>query len=208
MQRKGTSLTSALFVSIVVILAASVAAFGFSQTNSANPSTSASSSLGGCSQQVGPGIPSNMNTTGAPVFQVTSTKAVICVLYKFEASQTTNFSTRIEPWYQTGASLGDAQCSVTVCPTVTASPASASHGANSVVAVAYTIASPSGLSGLFLLFHAGCSPITLSFGPIPKSVYLTAWTCGPVNIVSGGYRSDNYNVTGVTNVAVTVVPWS
>jgi hypothetical protein len=202
MQRRGMSLATALFASIIVAIVASVAIFGFSQTNNASPA------VPDCNQQVSAGIPLNMNMTAAPVFHITSTKAVICVNYKFEGAQTTNFFTNVQPWYQTGDSLNDAQCSTTACPTVTATPASAYHGAGSEVAAAYTITSSANLTGLFLLFHAGCSPFILAFGSTPSSVYLTAWTCGPVNIVSDGYRSDNYNVTGVTNVAILTVPWS
>ena len=161
-----------------------------------------------CDEQVPPGVPLRMNGTGAPVFHITSTKAVICVLYKFEGAQTTNFTTRVEPWYQTGASLSDAQCSATDCPTVTASPSSAYHGVGGEVAVAYTISSPVNLSGLFLVFHPGCSPFVLAIGPMPSSVYNMAWTCGPVNAVSSGYRSINYNVTGVTNVEILAAPWT
>jgi hypothetical protein len=200
MQRSGTSLTKVLFASIIVVMVASVATFGFSQTNRANPAAP------DCSQQASAGIPSNM--TKAQVFHVTSTKAVICVNYKFEGAQTTSFFTNVQPWYQNGASLSDVQCTSTDCPSVTATPASAYHGAGSEVTVAYTITSSANLTGLFLLFQAGCSPFILAFGPAPSSVYLTAWTCGPVNTVSGGYRSDNYNVTGMTNVAVMTVPWT
>lgn len=202
MQRRGTSLTNVLFATIIVVVVASVATFGFSQTNNASPATP------DCSQQVSAGIPLYVNTTAAPVFHVTSTKAVICVNYKFEGAQTTNFFTNVQPWFQNGASLSEVQCTATDCPIVTATPASAYHGSGSEVTVAYTITSSANLTGLFLLFQAGCSPFILAFGQAPPSVYLTAWTCGPVNIVSGGYRSDNYNVTGVTNVVLMFVPWT
>lgn len=194
------SLTNMLFASILVVMVASVAAFSFSQTNNANPGAP------DCNQRVSAGI--LLNTTAAPVFHVTSTKAVICVNYKFEGAQTTNFTTNVQPWFQNGASLSEVQCTATDCPAVTATPASAYHGAGSEVTVAYTITSSANLTGLFLLYQAGCNPFILAFGPAPSSVYLTAWTCGPVNIVTGGYRSDNYNVTGVTNVIVMAVPWT
>jgi hypothetical protein len=202
MKLRGTSLTYVLFASIIIVMVALVAALGFGQTNNASPAAP------DCNQRVSAGIPLYVNATAAPVFHVTSTKAVICVNYKFEGARTTYFTTNVQPWFQNGANLSEDQCTATNCPTVTATPASAYHGAGSVVTVAYTITSSANSTGLFLLFQASCSPFILAFGPAPSSVYLTAWTCGPVNVVSGGYRSDNYNVTGVTNIVVMTVPWT
>lgn len=148
----------------------------------------------------------------ATVYHVKSTRAVLCVSYKFQGDGTADFFTTVQPWYQTGTSLPapNSQCTSTEgCPIITASPSSAYHVANAVVSVTYTITSRQNLSGLYILFNAGCNPIYLAFGSsLPSTVYLTAWTCGPSNALSGGYRSGNYSITAVTGLETAFAPWA
>lgn len=198
--RSKQALAGLALASIIVATVFSMGAFGLGQTSTA------SSSVSNCEQSTGPANTPDMAT----VYHVTSTQAVICVTYMFQGAGRSDFTTVVQPWYQTGSEIGTpSQCPYTNCPapTITASPAWIDHGARAEVRVTYTIESSANTTGLFVVIHAGCDPLYLSFGLVPSSMFLQAWTCGPVNILSDGYRSDNYNVTSVTNIEVVSVPW-
>lgn len=159
----------------------------------------------GCAESANPAA----NPSLATVYRVTSTQAILCITYKFGGAGNTSFSTSVMPWYQTGQGYAEPpQCTDTTCPNVTASVLSADHGVNATISVVYTIASPSNLTGLFIVFHAGCNPFYLALGQDPSTVYQTAWTCGPSNAISGGYRSNNWNATGSTGISTLSVPWN
>jgi hypothetical protein len=147
--------------------------------------------------------------TRATVYDIRSSYSLLCVNYQFEGAGLANFTTTVQPWYQNGSQVGSTQC-VTSCvlPIITASPSFSNHSARAVVNVTYTILSPANMTGLFIVFHDGCDPLYLSFGAVPSSVFLTAWTCGPNNVLTGGFRSGNYSVTGFTNIEAYSVPWA
>lgn len=167
------------------------------------------SSIAGCAQS------SSDHTSAAnmaTVYHVTSTVAVLCVTYEFVGAGVANFtSPNVQPWVQNGSEVDDLSCSSTNCNhlfNISSTPAWVDHGADTEVNVTYTIESRANATGLFIVFGVGCNPIYLAFGAVPSSVYLTAWTCGPSNVLTGGYRSDNYNVTGFTNIEPVSVPWT
>jgi hypothetical protein len=188
------------FAVIVIGVVAFMGLLGFGQSAVLTASTTAT----GCQQSAS----SAFNPDTATVYYVTSTRAVLCVTYEFGGTGTTSFFTTVQPWYQMGSQVAETQCSTATCPNVTASVSSAHHGANAEVLVTYTITSQPGLTGLFIVFHAGCSPLYLAFGSIPSSVYLTAWTCGPSSAITGGLRSGNWSVTGFTGINSLSVPWN
>lgn len=154
---------------------------------------------------------SSASTLMSTVYYVNSTRATLCVMYKFIGAGVANFtSPRVQPWYQNSNEMGNASCSAASCevPTVTASPAVVNHSAGALVTVTYTIQAPANMTGLFIVFHVGCDPVYLAYGTLPSTVYLTAWTCGPSNALTGGYRSANYSVTGITNTETAFLPWT
>ena len=201
MERKVT----ALFVTLVIMVTAGVAA---------SPSLNLVPALGSGANSACSGYhtaPPSMNSNLATVYFVTADRAEICVTYRFDGAGTANFSTVVEPWVQSGIELTyPLECLPTGCqpPTITASPRYANHGAGAEVTVEYTVWSSVNTTGLYAMVHAGCDPLYLSFGSVPSSVYLQAWTCGPANVLSGGFRSDNYSVIGTDNIQVDQLPWT
>ena len=177
-----------------------------SSTTTTLISTSSTSS-GNCASSSKP--IDNNSGTWASVYNVRSSIAFLCVTYQFEGAGLANFTITVQPWYQNGSQLGSSQSETNyTLPTITASPSFSNHSASAMVNVTYTIQSPANLTGLFIVFHDGCDPFYLAFGTVPASVFLTAWTCGPNNVLTGGYRSGNYSVTGFTNIEAYSVPWA
>ena len=178
-----------------------------SSTSISVTTTPTITSNGSCGRALGAN--NNNSSTTATVYNVRSSYALLCVTYQFEGAGLANFTTTVQPWYQNGSQAGSTRCETScVLPAIKASPSFSNHTADSVVNVTYTILSPPNMTGLFIVFNDGCNPLYLSFGSVPASVFLTAWTCGPYNVLTGGFRSDNYNVTGLTNIEAFSVPWA
>jgi hypothetical protein len=137
-----------------------------------------------------------------------STHATIIIAYTFECSGVAIFNeSDIQPWYQTPSTVNLPPCPTTPCPTITASPASVYHDASGHVVVTYTIESNANVTGLYAVFLGGlggglCTLVHLSFGPVPSSVFLFGWSCGPR--VPGGLAS--WNITNLTNIDIVYVP--
>ena len=183
------------------------ASSSFASNSSTSTTLISTSSSGNCGSSP---IPINNNSgTRASVYNVRSSIAFLCVTYQFEGAGLANFTITVQPWYQNGTQVGSTQSETNyTTPTITASPSFSNHSADASVNVTYTIRSPANMTGLFIVFHDGCDPFYLSFGTVPASIFLTAWTCGPSNVLTGGYRSDNYSVTGFANIEAYSIPWA
>jgi hypothetical protein len=195
--KRKQSFVGLVFVGLVIVTAAIMGTLAIGQSvASTAPATD-------CEQYV-------IHTTNpdeATVYQVTSTRATLCVTYKFDGAGTAHFSATVAPWYQNGSQDLNVECSTRPCPSVTPSVSSIHHGAGEHVSVVYTIVSQAGTSGLFIVYHAGCDPFYLAFGSSPFSVFATAWSCGPSSGITGGLRSENWTVTGYTGIYSLSLPW-
>lgn len=165
-----------------------------------------------CNRSVSSGVGSLSDL--ATVYHIIATHSVICLSYNYGHVGQASFLRYIQSWSQTGEEVsGSQQCTTAseslVCPgfTITPSPESATfEQVNESVSVSYAIRASDNASGLYVFFLTNGSPIYLSFGRLPSSVYLTAWTSGPA--LPPGDLIPSYVITGLTNVDVVSVPWT
>jgi len=151
----------------------------------------------------------------ATVYQITSSHAVLCVSYARGSQGKTSFDFNLQSWVENGSQVGSLSnpCSIVQgeyrCPGFTVVPSLESamfENSTEKVALAYTITASPSASGLYVFFLTPGNPIYLSFGHPPTTVFFTAWTSG--TRLPAGVLPPSYDITGGTDIDVTLVPWA
>lgn len=195
-------------ISLVVVVGVAGAPFFLAQSDGVLGSTTAEVTCNHSLSSAG-------SLNRATVYQITSSYAVLCLNHTRGSQGKTFFISSLQAWVQNGSQVesadrpcpivqGEYRCSgFTVVPSV---ESAVFENSKQEIALAYTIKALPNASGLYIFFLTPGNPIYLSFGQAPTTVYFTAWTSGPR--LPAGALPASYNVTGGTNVDVTLVPWA